>query len=456
MKTRLRLLIISLTVLFVFTSCSSLVASMELGNAKNRAKENKYVEAVDSAASALLSSEYKNGDAAVLLKQFIADGDAYYNSLISEQKQIAKGNSFAIVYDNYLNLIKMYTIITSNNLQSFSAGGSSFTIDVVDYSAQLSAARDQAGKIYYDSAVSNMQTKTLAGYRQAFTNLEFVKNIYSGVQCPLPDLNALLQQAYNEATFDIYVVTPVDLDMEAGTSSSMGELFRAGVIKDSKWVKFHQGRDIDLAYQAWDLLATGENFMDSASGAIKNSTGVLEFGKEIGADLVIYAAFANLEAKPILEDRHTDSFEGSAEDQPYVLDLTWKKYSKQTKLDLSYFVVDVQNGKTILQRPKNRLSRTRTYYTGTYTITPEVFLVSSTINFAELLNISDIQEDAYGLSGSNGYAHRVRYSAEREASDSKHFTENLENWKRNATPDVQRTIVLEAAEEVSKAIAHLL
>lgn len=32
----------------------------------------------------------------------------------------------------------------------------------------------------------------------------------------------------------------------------------------------------------------------------------------------------------------------------------------------------------------------------------------------------------------------------------------LKNWKRNATSDVQRIIVLEAVEEVSKAIAHLL
>jgi hypothetical protein len=447
MKTRFRFFIIGILVLFVFTGCSSLISSMELNNAKGMAKENKYVAAIEEAASALIRSEYENSDAAVLVQQLVFEGDTYYNKLINDYKNVGSGSAFAGIYDNYLNLVKMYNIISSNNLQSFSVGGANYSINVIDYSAELNAARDTAGKIYYDAAIEKMKVGTLAEYRQAYTNLNYVKEIYTGVKTPFTDLDDVLQRAYNGAVVDIYIVIPSDLEVKGGLIDTMGSSLTNSVTQKNDWVKFHYGKDVDLAYEAWELVTL---YRDT-----ENYNDVLKFGKEVEADLVIYASFDNLSEEDIKVTNNTDSFKGSADGDEYTMNLSWQRYNKNVKVKTSIFVVDVNANKTLLSKNGVTLSESSNYYSGTYTLTPDVFMVTSTVNFAELLKISNLEDFSVGSIGLNGYAYRKNYSPEKEALDRGHFDESIANWKMYATTNMQDRMVKDISKSISQFIAYL-
>ena len=457
MKNKFLLLIATMMILVTLSSCASMMSSMELSSAKNRAEEHKYIEAIQSAVSSLAKSENKSTEAADLIVQIVGQGDAYYTSLIAQYRASDKGNALAEIYKNYVSLVNLYTVVTNNNLQNFTAGGVNYSIEVKDYSAELNSARDEAGKAYYDSAVRNMDAKTLAGYRQAYNNLDFVKSMYSNMQSPFSDLDSRIKKALDEGTIDIYVVVPSDLKMDQ-LPESMGSLLKSNVAKQSKWVKFHSGNDVDMAYKAWEIVVAGESFLDSASGNINNSNGVLEFGKEIGADMVIYAAFDQLKSDKIKIANHDEKFSGTSnEKEKYVMDLQWKKYSKETSVRYSMYVVDVKAGKPLVQA-KNWVSKQDILlYAGTYTLTPNIWSTQSTTNFADILGINDIREYRYVSSGLSGLAYRVNYeAAELEARDKGHFDEQMASFERFATTEAQYITVGLATNAIVAAIENLL
>lgn len=456
MKKLFLLLTGTLLVLLSVSSCSTLMSSMELSNAKSRAEEHKYAEALDSAVSSLTRSEYKSTDAADLILEIVMQGDAYYNSIIQQYRTSDKGNAFAEIYNNYVALVNLYSAVTDQNLQNFTAGGKNYSIEIKDYSTDLNSARDVAGKVYYEAAISNMDTETLAGYRQAYNNLVFVRSMYSNAQSPFSDLDSIIEKARNEGTIDICIVVPTDLKMDP-MPDSMGDMLKANVEKQSDWVKFHYGNQIDTVYQLWEIGVAGEDFLDAASGKIINSNGLLEFGREINADIVIYAAFDELKNEKIKVTDKNYKFDGiSGENEEYVLDLNWKKHSKETSLRYSYYVVDVKSGDNILRSTDKTAVQNIVLYAGTYTLTPDIWSTQSTKNFAEDLNITDIKEYRYIQAGYNGWAYRTDYEdAGLEERDKSQFDEQKASFEFYAGAEAQFIIASQVARAISASIANL-
>ncbi len=436
-----------------------MVASMELSNAKNRAKEHKYLEAVDSAVSSLAKSEYQSTEAADLILEIVMTGDAYYNSNIKQYRNSNKGNALAGIYNNYIALVKLYNVVANNNLQNFIAGGRNYSIDIIDYSSELNTARDEAGKIYYDAAVSNMNKETLEGYRQAYTNLDFVKSMYSNIQSPFGDLDNRLKKAKNEGTIDIYIVVPANLKMDE-IQTSMGDLVKQDVTKQSKWVEYHYGTKVDMAYQAWEIVVAGEQLIDSATGKVNNSNGVLQFGREVGADIVIYAAFDQLKSEKInVKNFNNVLFDSTnSEGEAYVGKVAMKKYSKKTSLNYSYYVVDVKSGKALAQGNNKKMSQDIVLYAGTYTITPNnIWMIQNTMDFAKSLNINDIKEYRYVKAGYNGWVYRTNYDGgERAEGIKKTFDEQKASFEHYAENEAQYIMVGKVTDAISKSIANLL
>jgi len=457
MEKKFLRLTIFLGVLLLMSSCASMMTSMDLKNAQTKTAEHKYSEAITLAASALVRSEGQNTEAADLIIEAVNQGDAYYNGLVKQYRQLSKeDNPLANIYRAYEALAEMYVVVSNNNLTNFTAGGMNYSVKIKDYTTELDTAREDAGKAYYDAAVRKMGEGTLAGYRTAYANLNFVKSIYANTSIPFNDIDERMKTAHSEGTIDIYFVVPADLNMSAN-EGSMGDYLQQNLYPDGDWIEFHCGPKIDLAYQAWKAANSGKNYWDSTTGLIKGCKGVIEFGNEVDADIVIYAAFDNLQSDEIKVSNYNDKFGGTSEGVDFVLDLDWSRYSKQTSIDYTYSVVDVKARKSLETTIKGNSTNDIVFYTGTYTITPDIWSIITTKNIAELLDIKDIKKYRYANSGYNGWAYRINYSsAELELRDKTHFDEGLEKFKNNAQAEAEYITVMNVKSYISDAMADYL
>jgi len=446
-----------LLVLALMSSCASMMTSLDLNSAKERVKEHNYAEAINFASSALSRSEGENIDAAKLIVEIVEEGDAYYNDLVATYRQPNQENALAKIYRAYESLINLYDTVAKNNLSTFSAGGQSFKIEMKDYKTELDTARASAGTSYYNVAVKKMGEDSLAGYRQAYANLKFVKSIYSTMQCPFEDIDSRIDMALNKGTIDIYIVVPNDLKIPV-ISNTMGDFIQQSCNSNSEWVKVYYGPKIDTMYQAWEVVNSGESFLNSLSNEINNSNGVLDFGKEVGADVVIYATFDNLKTNEIKVKKNKDTFSGTtSEGEPYKLMLNWNRYSISTSLDYSYYVVDVNSGKTLSSMKNQNVLQDVIFYSGTYSLSPDIWSVVTTKDMTKLVPINDIKEYRYANSGLNCLAYRTNYSsAELELRDKTHFDEAFEHFKMNAQSEAQYMIIMDVQKSIVKAVANYI
>jgi len=447
----------TLIVLLLMSGCASMMTSMNLNSAKEKAAEHKYTEAINLAASALARSENESTEAAEFIIEIVNNGDAYYNNLVKQYRKPDQENTFAKIYNAYESLVKMYDEVVAKNLQNFTVGGMNYSIKIKDYTTELDSARDVAGEIYYDAAVEKMNGGTLLGYRQAYANLRFVKSMYLNIQSPFDDLDSRINTALAEGTTDIYIVVPSDFKMDYG-SGTMGDFLQQNLNKNSDWVEFHYGPKVDMAYQAWEISVAGEQFINAATGKVKNDNAVLEFGKEIDADIVVYAVFDNLNSDKTKVGKFNDKFDGTtSEGEAYVLDLNWSRHSKETSLDYGFYVVDVKSQKTLAGLRSKSFKQEIVLYTGTYTLTPNIWSTLSTKNFAEMLNIKDIKDYHFVNVGYNGWAYRIDYeSAGLEERDKAHFDEDMATFERYAQTEAQYISLMIITESISKAIADYM
>jgi len=453
-KKNISFLTIILVVVFLMSSCASMMASMELKTAQTKTAEHEYSEALDLALSALTRSENENTEAANLILEIVNQGDAYYNGLIKQYRQPDQNNPLANIYRAYEALTEMYDVVSKNNLDNFTAGGMSYSVKIKDYTTELDTAREDAGKAYYDASVRQMGKDTFAEYRKAYYNLKFVKSIYNNTPIPFNDIDSRMKEAQSKGTIDIYIVVDNDLKQSFG-EGSMGQTLKDYLNPGSDWVECHYGLKVDMAYKAWEIAEAGQKFLDSTTGTIKSSKGVIEFGKEVGADVVIYATFDNLKSDEIKVANHNDKFGGTSnEGVEYKMDLDWSRYSKQTSIDYSYYVVDVNANKTIVDFKDMTFTRDIVFYTGTYTLTPDIWSIETIKNFGELLNIKDIVDYRYVNFGNNGWAYRTNYSsAELELRDKTFFDKGLQIFKDNAQSEVEYKAITGIKKAIAAAIA---
>ncbi|MFA7108504.1 MAG: hypothetical protein WC162_05115 [Sphaerochaetaceae bacterium] len=451
-KNFLRLTVI-LGVLLLMSSCASMMASMDLKSAQKKATEHEYSEAIYLAVSALTRSEGENTEAANLIIEIVNQGDAYYNALVKQYRQPDQDNATARIYRAYEALAEMYNVVSKNNLENFTAGGMNYSVKIKDYTTELDTAREDAGKTYYDAAVRKMGEGTLAEYRTAYANLNFVRSIYANKAIPFNDIDSRMETAKIKGTIDIYIVVANDLDFSV-SEVSMGQSIKEAFNFNSDWVESHYGLQVDMAYSAWELANAGQNFLDSKTGTMKSSKGVIDFGREVGADIVIYASFDGLKSDEIKVTNHTDKFSGtSTEGVEYVLDLDWSRSSKQTSLNYSYYVVDVNANKILADFKDKTFTRDIVFYTGTYTLTPDIWSISTSKNFAELLGIKDIVDYRYVNFGNNGWAYRTNYSSsDLELRDKEFYDKGMQIFKDNAQGEVEYMAITGIKKAISAAI----
>ena len=436
------------------SSCASMMTSMELRNAKTKAAEHKYTEALNLAVSALDYSDGTSTEAANLIVDTVYLGDMYYNNLINQYRQQNQDASYEKIYSAYENLTKMYDFVAQKNLENFTVGGMVYSVVMKDYTTELNTARDEAGSVYYAMAVKEMNKDTVTGYRLAYRDLQFIQSMYTNTYCPFKDIDSRLEKAQREGTIDIYIITPSSVDMSV-TSETMEDTLEQLLYKNTDWVKFHFGPQIDMAYQA-STINDGPQYLMSLKGqTVDTSKKIRAFGKEVGADIVIYTNFDNLQSNKIKTTNHKDKFTGKSNgNEDYIMNLNWSKYSKKTSLTCNCFVADVQTGKTLLNIKNKKISQNILYYTGKYTIPSDIWSIETHVNFAELLSINNIEDYKYINNGFNGWAYRTNYASDAlELRDKTTFDEDLVKFKNNAETEAKYKTLLLIKNRISEAIS---
>ena len=97
------------------------------------------------------------------------------------------------------------------------------------------------------------------------------------------------------------------------------------------------------------------------------------------------------------------------------------------------------------------------FYTGTYTLTPDLWSTETTKDISKILNIKDIVDYHFVNFGNNGWAYRINYSApELELRDKEFFDKGLQIFKDKAQAEVEYITLMNIKNSISEDIKDYL